>query len=832
MGRPCSSGRLFVFSGEAAMTIQIGPGKIIQQPGRAENELPAEALARLCDPAGLSFATTRELPRLQDVIGQPRAFKALELGSEVGGFGYNIFVLGIPDSGRTTLTRAYLLRKAAQAALPQDWCYVNNFDNPHKPVALALPGGLANDFRKEMRLLVAECTLNIPQAFSSEEYIHEHDRLVNAMKDRLGRELSQLEEYAGQHNFVIMKTPYGLFLGPAVAGKPLTNDEVEKLAPEQKEKLHQLQEKLSESLQMTLARMREIERSIQEEMKDLDLRTALYIVRPLIDELKEKYAGVTHVLAYLEQTQKDILHNLARFRSDTKAETNPIDEKAWAVRYEVNVLVDQTGCSGAPVIVENQPTYHNLLGSIEHDIILGASYTDFSKIRPGALHRANGGYLILPARDVLINPSAWEGLKRVLRDGQIRMIELGSQMGLASAATLEPEPVPLNVKVILVGTPILYYLLRAYDEDFAKLFKVRAEFATEIERSPQSEGEYALFVKSVVDDNGLIPFDRTAVARIIEQGSRMVEHQEKLSAQFGVITDLICESAYWARKNALDCVDGAAVQKALDERTYRSSLVEERIQELIEQDILIVSVDEAAVGQINALSVSSLGGYAFGRPCRVTASVWAGQAGVVDIERQARLGGPVHTKGVLIIGGYIGGRFGQNRPLNLSASLTFEQSYDEIEGDSASAAELIALLSALSGTPIEQGRAITGSVNQYGQIQAIGGVNEKIEGFFETCRRKGLTGRQGVIIPRANRSSLMLRRDVREAAALGTFHIWTVETIDEAVCLLTRREPGEKKKDGSYPDGTLYYAVAERLEAFARLGERKKKAKTEKQASE
>lgn len=785
--------------------------------GRIVGELSANQLSKPCDPESLSFSTTSDLPGLQGVIGQPRAFRALELGSEVDGIGYNIFVLGIPDSGRTTLTRNYLRQKAAQEPVPDDWCLVNNFADPRRPHALRMPAGQAVRLRKEMRDLIAECKQKIPRVFSVDEYTRERERLVESTNEKVAQELSQLEEYVQRYSFVIIKTPYGLFLGPAAGGKPLGPDELEKLTDEQREKLQKLQEKLSERVEKTLARMREIEQATNEELNNLDIRTAHFVIQPLISALQGKYTDNRPVSDYLERVQADLIQNVNRFRMQAKAEQNPLEEKEWAVRYEINVLVDRSDQSGAPVIIENQPSYHNLLGSIEHDVILGVSYTNFAKIRPGALHRANDGYLILPARDVLINPYAWEGLKRVLRDGEIRIIELTSQMGLVSSATLEPDPIPLEVKVLLVGTPLLYYLLRAYDEDFAKLFKVRAEFATEMERSPESEGEYALFVRSVIDENRLPPFDRTAVARIIEHGARMVENQDKLSTQFGIIKDLVCEAAYWARKNGRDPVDSSAVQWALDERVYRSNLIEERIQELIRSDQLVVSVDGAEVGQINALSVSSLGDYAFGRPNRVTASVGSGDAGVIDIERQARLGGPIHTKGVLIIGGFIRMCYGQTRPINLSAGLTFEQSYDEIEGDSASAAELIALLSAISGIPIDQSRAITGSVNQHGRIQAIGGVNEKIEGFYETCRQKGLTGRQGAIIPDANRCNLMLKEEVRAAVAAGKFHIWTVATIADAVQLLTGREFGELQSDGAYPEGTFNRAVVAALESYAEI---------------
>ena len=785
-------------------------------PDWSRCRIPAEALSHPCDPSSLSFSSTDELPALQDVIGQPRALRALDLGIEVSGIGFNLFVIGIPDSGRTTLTRNYLLKKAKTSPTPDDWCYINNFENSNQPNVLRLPAGMGLTFRREMQEMIAACSQNIPRTFASEEYTNEHERLMTELKNQLENELHQFEEYVSRYNFVIVKTPYGLFLLPAVKGKPITPEELEKLSDENKEKYRQLQEKLSEEMEKTLGRMHALEQAKTAELQELDRRTSLFIIQPLVEGLITKYSQFPSILNYLKLVQADLVQNAARFRATNQEERYPLASREWSSRYEVNLLVNNAGLEGTPVIIENQPTYHNLLGSVEHEIFMGASYTDFTHIRPGALHRANGGYLILPVRSVLLYPYAWEGLKRVLRDGEIRLLDLGNQMGLTSTATLDPEPIPLNVKVILVGTPALYYLLRAYDEDFAKLFKVRAEFARDMERNPDSEQDYALFVRSVVDENHLCPFDRTAVARIIEHSSRMVEDQDKLSTQFGIIADLICEAAYWARREGQAVAGAAAVQKAIDERIYRSNMIEERVQEMIQDGQLLVDVSGSLVGTINALAVSSLGDYMFGRPNRVTATVCAGQAGVVDIERQAELGGHLHTKGVLIISGYLGERYGQDHPLSLSASLTFEQSYDEIEGDSASAAELAALLSALSGIPINQNIAITGSINQHGDIQPIGGVNEKIEGFFETCRQRGLTSGQGVIIPRSNQDNLMLKQEVRDAVAAGSFHIWQVDTIARVVELLTGVRMAERLPDGGFPTDTLDYAVQSRLSKYAR----------------
>jgi lon-related putative ATP-dependent protease len=468
-------------------------------------------------------------------------------------------------------------------------------------------------------------------------------------------------------------------------------------------------------------------------------------------------------------------------------------------------------------VVEHQPSYYNLIGRIEHQVLMGASVTDFTLIRPGALHRANGGFLILPVRDVLLNPYAWDGLKRTLLEGSIRIVELGNQLGLISSTTLEPEPIPLEVTVVLIGTPMLYYMMRQYEEDFSKLFKVRAEFTSQMDRTPETEHEYALFVKSVVEDSGLPHFDRQAIARIIEHGSRLVEDQGKLSTRFGKVADLVKEAAYWAGKNGGDIVSGADVNRAIKEVIYRSSLLEERIQELIERGDILIDVKERVVGQINALSVIMLGDYAFGRPSRVTAVVSPGRGGVVDVEAKAELGGSIHTKGVLILSGFLSGRYGRRQPLSLAASLTFEQSYDGVDGDSASTAELLALLSALTEVPLRQDIAITGSVNQHGMIQPIGGVNEKIEGFFAVCKRLGLSGTQGVVIPASNARNLMLDDEVLQAVADGNFHIWPVKTIDDAITLLTGMDPGIPDELGTYPAGSFNAAVLTRLESFSEL---------------
>jgi predicted ATP-dependent protease len=803
------------------MVSKTPPNKKNKRTVMRKAELKANQLSRPCDPSSLGFQTTDELPDLQDVIGQPRALRALELGSELTGPGYNTFVLGSPGSGRTTLTLEYLQRKATHEAVPNDWCYVNNFDNPHSPRAVCMPAGLGIELRKDIQELIAFGERELPRAFESDEFTHAREQLVNNLKKSQEAEFVRLQDHVEKFKFAIVRTPFGLVLVPAVQGKPLTQEEIQALTQDQRAKLEELQVKLSEEVEKSIKRLHDLALETAEQISELNSRTALFVISPIIGRLREKYHQLSDVIAYLDAVQADVIKNARNFHDHESSESgSAAQEQSWKNHYEVNLLVDNSKLEGAPVIFESQPAYYNLMGRIEHVVVMGATRTDLTMIRSGALHRANGGYLILSARDLLINPYAWEGLKRVLRDKAIRMIDLGSQLGLLSTETLDPEPIPLNIKIVLIGTPLLYYLLRYYDEDFAKLFKVRAEFATLMDRSPQTEHEYGLFVKSVLVDNQLPAFSNDAVARIIDFSSRLAEDQRKLSTRFGKISDLIREAAYWAKKetaaeNPPAIIDRTAVEKAIDETFYRNNLIEERIQELISQGVLIINTSGTAVGQINALSVYFTGDYSFGRPCRVSAAVYPGRAGVIDIERQAKLGGPIHTKGVLIINGLLGARYGHCGPLNLSASLTFEQAYDEIEGDSASAAELFALLSALSKVGLRQDIAVTGSVNQHGQIQPVGGVNEKIEGFYNACAARGLTGEQGVIIPKANEQSLFLRQEVLQSVERNKFHVWSVETIDQGLEILSGMPVGELQPDGSYPPETINQAVAKRLQEFS-----------------
>jgi lon-related putative ATP-dependent protease len=781
-------------------------------------------LRRLCDPDSLGFETTAELPELTDVLGQPRAVAAMEFGVSMASPGFNLFALGLPGSGKTTLIREYLERCAAGQPVPPDLCYVNNLADPRRPVALRLPAGQATNLKQDVAALVEDLQTVIPQAFESKEYASQRDQILNDVKNSQAQEAAQTEEHVAKFGFQLVRMPSGWVLVPSMNGRIISDQELDKLSPEQREKLVKVREKLQADVEASLSRLREQEKSARAALRALDRETATFATCHLVNDLRAKYADSEQVQAYLNALQEDVIEHADDFRKGQDGEARPFAlalaqpgaaENAFA-RYAINVAVDNSSLAGAPVTIESNPTYHNLIGRIEHRATWGGSVsTDFTMIKPSALHRANGGYLIIPARECLINPFAWDALKRALKDRAVRIEELGTQLSLVSTVTLEPEPVALDVKVVLIGSPLIYYLLYAYDEDFQKLFKVKADFTAVMERTPENERAYGLFVSTITHQDKALPFDRGAVARVVEYGSRLADDQHKLSTRFGEIADLVREAAHRAARNSHDAVTAEDVRATEAARRFRQNLLEERIHEDIEAGTVMVDTAGTAVGQVNGLSVVSLGDYAFGHPARITATVGPGRRGVVSLEREVALSGPIHGKGVLILGGCLTGQYGGSRPVSLSASLVFEQSYGMVEGDSASLAELLALLSVLADAPLRQDVAVTGSVNQHGQVQAVGGLNEKIEGFFDVCQAAGLTRTQGVLIPDRNRRHLMLRDDVVEAVRAGQFHIWTAERVDDAIPLLSGLAAGAAAEDGTYPHGSLHRRVAERLASYA-----------------
>ena len=781
-------------------------------------EVPVEKLYRVCDPDQFDFQTTEDLPPLKEIIGQPRATQAIDFGVSISSPGFNIYVLGPTGTGRMTTVETFLKKKAAQEKVPNDWCYVYNFSEPHKPRAISLPAGMGSELRRDMDELIEDLRAEIPRAFESEEYVAEKERISQKFQQEKRAELERLDLRAKERGFALMKTPAGLIVAPLVEGEVISQEQYEKLPEEKKRELEKGRQELQEEIGEAMRRIRRLDKELKEAIREIERKVAATACGQHMDELKEKYHDFQEVVDYLNEVEKDIVENVESFKGEG-GEAREVEimglkivfQESPFIRYRVNVIVDNSETKGAPVIIEGNPTYHNLVGRIEHRAQFGALVTNFTMIKAGALHRANGGYLVLEAKDVLMKPFAWEALKRCLKDGRIKTEEMGAEYRLISTVTLEPEPIPLDVKVVLIGSPLLYYLLCDLDEDFQNLFKVMADFAVQMDRDSENERQYALFIKSRCEEEGLKHFDRTAVAKVVEYSSRLAEDQEKLSTRFGTICDLIREANYWASRNGHQYVTAEDVRQAIEEKVYRSNRVEERIRELIEDGTILIDTEGEVVGQVNGISLVTLGDYTFGKPTRITARTFMGQKGVVNIEREVEMSGRIHSKGVMILAGYLGGKYAQDVPLTLSASIGFEQLYEEVEGDSAASSELYALLSSLSGYPLKQGIAVTGSVNQRGEVQAVGGVTQKIEGFFDVCKIKGLTGEQGVIIPAKNVKNLMLREDVVEAVREGKFHIYAVETVDEGIEILTGVEAGERREDGTYPEGTVNWAVQKRL---------------------
>ena len=779
-------------------------------------DLSSERVRNACDPASLGIESTEGMPVAEAIIGQRRALEALQFGLAIQEHGYNVYVAGIPGTGRTTAVQAFLEESALGQERPSDWCYVNNFQDPYRPRALELPAGLGRQFQRDMAATTEHVGHDIRQAFDSEEYSEKRESAQGELEQQQQALFKQMQERAQEAGFMLQLTAMGMVFMPVRDGKPVEPQAFQSLGAEERQELEKRQQALQEELKSALREAHGLDRSRRERVRGLDREVARYATSLSLEGLLEKYREIPGVLAYLEAVQEDILDNIDVFRSpEEKGEgrTSPVPwpQEEPLRKYEVNVIVDNGGDGGAPVVMELNPTYQEVFGRVEKEARLGALYTDFTLIRGGSIHRANGGYLVVPVEELLRNLLVWDGLKRALRNREITMEELGERLGFVTTQGLRPEPIPLDVKVILIGSPLIYHLLYQLDEDFTELFKVKADFDTRMERTEENVQAYLSSICRLCEKESLKPLDKGGAAKVIEQSSRRAEHQGKLSTHFAEIADLIREGSFWAEEEGQSTIGATQIQRAVEARVYRSSLIQERIQEMIQDGSLLIDTEGQAVGRLNGLAVVSLGDHAFGRPSRITASVGPGRGGIVDIEREAKLGGPIHTKGVLILSGYLMNQYAQDKPLSLAARLVFEQSYEGVEGDSASSTELYALLSALSGLPLRQDIAVTGSVNQQGQVQAIGGVNEKIEGFYEVCRARGLSGSQGVIIPASNAQNLMVKEEVVVAVADGRFHIWPVRTIDEGIEVLTGAAPGERSPDGSFPKDTVHYKVNQRL---------------------
>jgi lon-related putative ATP-dependent protease len=800
------------------------------QPGGAGfalgQALPPTLLYRRCDPAELPFDLCSDLEEAPGLIGQERAVEALNFGVRVRAKGYNVYALGASGSGRHTMVEDLLRQRAATELTPPDWCYVNNFDDPQQPRILKLPAGHGTGFAAAMKRLVAELRAALPGAFERDEYRARREAIEQQFKARSEASFSGVQQHAEGKNITLLRTPTGLALAPTRDGKVLAPELFGELPADERERIKNEIEAIQGELEAVMRQVPQWEREHRDAMQALNRETTGFAIAHLMEETRQDYTDLPEVATYLDAVERDVKDNVDDFVApaapEGQAGGQPVPapvlrdmEEARFRRYRVNVIVDNGQQQGAPVIYEDNPTHQTLVGRVEHLARYGALVTDFNLLVAGALHRANGGYLVLDAVKLLTGNLGWASLKRALDAGQIRIETLEQLLSMATTVSLQPQPVPLDVKVVLVGPPALYYLLSANDEDFGDLFKIGADFEDRVERNPETTLLYARLICTMTRRENLKPLDRPAVARVIEQAARLAGDSDKLTSSVRAFADLLRESDQFAIDGGKEIIGEAEVQAAIDAQLRRGDRIYRRLQEEIGRNTIRIETDGEAVGQVNGLSVVSLGTVAFGQPSRITAQVRLGRGEVVDIEREVELGGPTHSKGVLILSGFLGGRFGKMRPLSLNASLVFEQSYGGVDGDSASAAELFALLSALAEAPIKQSFALTGSVDQRGQIQAIGGVNEKIEGFFDSCRITGFTGRQGVIIPASNVRHLMLRRDVVAAVEAGKFAIYPIDTVDQGLELLTGIPAGEPDAAGEYPAGTLNRRIAARLDAFA-----------------
>ncbi|HLA25127.1 MAG TPA: ATP-binding protein [bacterium] len=793
---------------------------IQSQELRARHRLQPEQLRWMCDPATLPFETTAELHADEVIVGQDRAVRALDLGLTVAQPGYNIYIAGAVGTGRTTYARKKIQGAAASRPAPPDWCYLYNFQQPDQPIAVSLPPGQGAQFRRDVEQLLDELKDGIRKLFASERFETRRGEVLKSFETQINEIWQGLETQARQLGFLLQRTPTGIVTVPVgPSGEPIAQEQFAMLPEPQREEIQKRGQELQEGVADALRRVRSLEREAREALRELEQQAVRSTAGDPVRRLQEKSHGSPRIVDWLGQLLADVVEHLDDFKEgEEPAMPFPLPMLARRdrlQRYQVNLFVDNSHAQGAPVIIESNPTFYNLLGKVEYRGEFGALVTDFTMIKPGALQRANGGFLILQVKDVLLNPFTWEGLKRALKSREARIENIGDQFGAIPTATLRPEPIPLDVKFVLIGTPLLFQLLYVYDEDFRKLFKVKADFDIEMDRTPQTMADYARAIGALGNKHGLRPFDRTAVARVLEHSARLAEHQERLSTRFNDVAEIVFEADAWAAQAGRAVATAADVVTAIHEKVYRSNRIEEKLRDLIHRGQLLVDVAGAKPGQVNGLSVLQLGDYAFGHPSRITARTFVGARGVVNIERETEMSGRIHSKGVAILAAYLGGKYAQDRPLSLNASLTFEQTYSEVEGDSASSTELYALLSELAGVPIEQGIAVTGSVNQKGEVQPIGGVNEKIEGYYHVCKVVGLTGAQGVMIPAQNLSNLMLREEVVEAVRAGQFHVYAVRTIDEGLEVLTGLPAGQAAEDGTYPEGTVNQRVSQRLISLA-----------------
>jgi len=817
-----------------------------------DRKLPVTKLRRTADIESLGFKTTKSLPRLEALIGQERAVHAVSFGLSVQSKGYNIFMVGEPGSGRTTYAMQELKRCAATMPAPDDWVYVYNFDDPGTPLAISLPAGKGKELSKDAENAVEDLKSVLSKAFDNNEFEDNKAQLVKSFQEEVNKHMEDLRKWAEEKQFAIKRTPQGFVNLPMTFAPPakdaeekvskadenipeaadetevkkaepvlreMQQEEFETLSEEEQERLQKASEAISQKTLETLRSIREREKDLKEKIKELEGQICRTAIGPTISELRAKYSPNKKLEAWFEDFTEDTVANFNAFLAVARDEAAEVD----FTRYEVNSFVSNNPKEGAPVIRETNPIYYNLVGKVEYESRQGNLYTDFRRIAPGAIHKANGGFLILEAEELLRQFMSWDALKRVLRGRELFIENLGEQLGYIPVSSLRPEPIPIDMKVVVVGTPYLYYLLNIYDAEFQKIFKIKADFDTDMPRTKESEMQLAQFIAGFVEHEGKLKFTVSAVGEVIEWASRLVENQNKLSTQFNKIAEILVESTVWAKTEGKKQVGHVHVRKAIEEKIFRSNLLEDKVREAYSEGVIKIDTTGSVVGQINGLTVAQLVDHSFGSPVRITANVFMGEEGVVNMEREVKMTGPIHNKGLLILTSYLGRKYAQDFPLSMTARIGFEQTYGEVEGDSASSTELYCLLSALSGIPLKQSIAVTGSVDQFGNIQPIGGVNEKIEGFFSYCKVFGLTGEQGVMIPYQNEQHLMLSHEVIEAVKKSKFHIWSVNSIDEGIEILTGLKAGTPDSKGEYPADSIHSKVRICLEAWIERSYRHKK---------
>lgn len=786
----------------------------------AIKKLKPKELRKIIDLRQFAFETTDNLKPLEKIIGQDRAIRAIQFALEMDHSGYNVFVTGMSGTGRTTIVHNILDKLAAKAPVPSDWIYVFNFEDPDSPIALELPAGKAKEFEREMADLIADLKKELPERFKSEAYEKQKIQIVNDNQEKKRKLIVELEQKAVEQDVQIQNTPSGFQTVVLKNKQPIKAEEYEALSKEEKEAVNKRVEVIQAEINETMRQIVKLDREAQQALRTLNEKVARFIVLRYILEVRATFEEYPEIVNYLDWVNSDIIKNISFFLEQSKEDTKPGESFSFKEdhfkRYQINILVDNSSTKGAPVIYEPNPTYNNLFGRIEKQTILGARITDFTMIKSGSLHRANGGYLLTDASHALTNPYVYDALKRAIKTKEIRIEEIQDLSGIGSSASLRPKCIPLNLKVVLIGRNQIYYALQAYDPDFSKIFKVRADFDSETNSTQKHILEYSQFIKKVCDEEKSLPFHRSAVREIVQYGHKLVGDQSKLSLQLGSVVSVIREANHYAEKKKEKNVTARFVKQAIKEHRYRHSLIEEKVLEMYKRNIYEIKTSGEVVGQLNGLAVYTMGDYSYGRPSRITAKTYIGNDNVINIERKARLSGKIHDKGLLILNGFFNSKFGEYMPLNFSASLTFEQSYSMIDGDSASSTELYALISSLAEVPIKQGIAVTGSVNQNGDVQAIGGVNQKIEGFYKVCKEKGLNGEQGVLIPSSNVENLILEEEVVQAVRKGRFNIWAIDRIEEGLKVLTGMNAGVRQKNGKFPRTSLYGRVESRLRTFAK----------------